>query len=649
MVIPPAAAKLEHLGLDRISGGLSAQKPIIMVPIPPEKVDIKWVYREPKPAAIRIAEMVGEQEVDEEIDATTDHAWLVVLGHFAQALSLVTKLVEVPLEQRKGPDETIPQTKLIEFLVGIVGGIEYLQDLNKGSQPIAQDQTIAEAWGQAIFRHYSQVSRTLEVADEETLGAVVEVLRTVSAPFIQAAVMEEIKQKGRLMIDVDLTGRGVSPSSSDYDEATFGWMADGVSKGYQAALASLVSEHWHRLLLTLQRYSGRTLSAECLQAALTEVEAVLQVRPRRRVELVQVRRQEMMAQIEQLQAQGDRNQQEQQGVWARIGEAQAEIEQYQTEVTHLENEYQAKGWRERPHGQLAKMGRKLTSAQKRKARAWRDLTKLHHQADRLQPQINQPQAELLALDEWLAYLEADNMANPNPVSMVVRIDAGFSTGLNLAWLIEMGYTVLTKAHHSSSTDSLRRRLPAQPEWTRVGKNAGAIAMGEYFQNECPYPLQAMLLRYHLPDKFRFTTLFYYDDCPPPALPDWFKLYNARQTIEAGIKEEKSVFTLKRHLVRSPIGMQLQEQFALFGANFVRWAAAWVKDLLSQANYNFTKALAQVKTLVRVVSRTRARWIRNAVGNSLIFDEPGPFAGTIICLSGSIAIQLPFNLFNFAPP
>jgi hypothetical protein len=29
--------------------------------------------------------------------------------------------------------------------------------------------------------------------------------------------------------------------------------------------------------------------------------------------------------------------------------------------------------------------------------------------------------------------------------MLLRIDAGFSTGPNLAWLIEMGYTVLSKA------------------------------------------------------------------------------------------------------------------------------------------------------------------------------------------------------------
>ena len=158
----------------------------------------------------------------------------------------------------------------------------------------------------------------------------------------------------------------------------------------------------------------------------------------------------------------------------------------------------------------------------------------------------------------------------------------------------------------------------------------------------------MLVRYHLPGKMRHTTLLYYGQTAPPALPEWFKQYNGRQTLEAGIKESKAVFTLKRHLVRSPIGMQLQEQFALFGANFVRWAATWVKDNLTQANQTFLTALDQVKTLVRIIAHTRARWVRNACGNVLIFDETGPFAGTIVCLAGLVAVQLVLPLFNFAP-
>lgn len=595
-----------------------------------------------------IVDWVGEQEVSDEIDAATDHAWLVVLGHFAQELGLITDLEGVSLKQRQGADGVPPQAKLIEFLVGILGGIEYLQELNRGEQPIVKDPLIAAAWEQGVFRHYSQVSRSLEVADEETLKDVLAVLRKVSAPFIQEAVMTEIKQKGELVIDIDLTGRPVSPSSSDYPEADFGWMDDGVSKGYQAAITTLVNERWGRLLLSLQRYSGRVSSADCLQEAVREVEDVLQLRPRRRVELLEVRSQEMAAQLEQLQGQEEVKRQKQEALWSRIRQAKADAKAYQAEVTCLEVEYQAQGWQERPHSKLAKRRRKLLAAQKRESRVWRDLKKLQDQAARLTERINEAQEKLLALDEWRAYLETDNMSNLNPIPITIRIDAGFSTGLNLAWLIEMGYTILTKAHHSGSANSLRHRLPQQATWTRVGQNAQAVAMGDYYQNECPYPLQAMLLRYHLPDKLRYTTLFYYGQNPPPALPDWFKLYNARQTIEAGIKEGKSVFTLKRHLVRSPIGMQLQEQFALFGTNFVRWAAAWVKDLLSQANQNFTQALGQVKTLTRIVSRSRARWVRNALGNSLIFDDTGPFAGTILSLAGSAAIQLPLRLFNFAP-
>ena len=110
-----------------------------------------------------------------------------------QALGLVTELAKVPIEQRKGRDHT-PQEKLIEFLVGIVGGIEHLQDLNLAEQPIARDPTVAEAWAQAIFAHYSGVSRTLDAGDEDTLVAVVKVLHSISRAFIDAAVLETIKE-----------------------------------------------------------------------------------------------------------------------------------------------------------------------------------------------------------------------------------------------------------------------------------------------------------------------------------------------------------------------------------------------------------------------------------------------------------------------
>lgn len=599
------------------------------------------------PMAQRLAALVGDRTVGDAVDATTDHAWLVVLGYFAQALNLVEAMMDVPLPQQEGPVHS-PQRKLLEFLVGILGGIESLQDLNKDAQPIAADATIAEAWAQKLFAHYSGVSRTLAAADEDTLTTVVAVLRAISRPFIETAVLETLKEQGYLVADADLTGREVSPTSTDYEGATFGHMDGDLKNGYQAAVTSLVCARWQRLLLSIQRYTGRTQSAACLQAAVTEMEEVLGVRPRRRVEKVRARRQEQAARLRRRQERLDGVARRQQALWQRIQRARKEIERYQTAVENLSAEYKAKGREERPYSKLAKKRRQLASAQKRERRAWEKMRVEQGKHTRQQARVAAAEEALLALDEWLAQLEADNVATPNPVPILLRVDAGFSKGPQLTWLIEMGYDVVTKACHDSITAAVRRRLPDGVTWTDVGRNAAAVSAGAYRQNKCPYPLHAMLVRYHLPDRHLHTTLFYYADHPPPPLPEWFATYNARQTIEAGIKESKGVFTLKRHLVRSPVGMALQEQFALFGANFVRWAAAWVKDRLQAANRSFTTALEQVKTLVRVAGRCRARWVRNALGHTLIFDESGPFAGTVLCLSGRVAIQLPLPLFKSHP-
>lgn len=626
-----------------------ATMPLSVVPPIPEADhrSLTMTFQQPSPQARRIADLVGQRVVGDEIDATTDHAWLVVLGYLGQALGLIAKLEKVPIAQRKGP-KCAPQTKVIEFLVGILGGIEHLQDLSCAERPIARDLTIAQAWAQEVFAHYSGVSRTLEAADEESLAAIVEVLQSVSRPFIEAAVMDTLKRKGYLTVDIDLTGREVSPTSIDYPDSTFGWMDDGLAKGYQDAVTSLVCERWTRLLLTLQRYTGHTHSAECLPAAVQAVEDLLGVRPRRRVELVQGLCQAVGEQNEQQQMAMEHNQQEQRRLWQRIAEAKAEARVLREEVQQLEVEYEAQGRQEKKHCRLTKARHRWVAAQQREERAWRDLQKLQRQQRVQQAKLATLQERLLSLDEWRASLEDDNQATPNPVSIVLRIDAGFSTGPNLTWLIEMGYVVLTKAHHNGTANSLRHQLSAQTQWTRVGCNAEAVHVGAYEHHDCPYPLQAMLVRYHLPDGPRYTALLFYGEDLPPSLPAWFAAYNARQTIEAGIKEEKAVFTLKHHLVRSPYGMQIQEQFALFGANLVRWAAAWVKDLLRQASHSFNSALNQVKTLVRVVSHARARWVRNALGHVLILDDNGPFAGTVLCLSGQVAVQLTLPLFKFAP-
>jgi hypothetical protein len=140
-------------------------------------------------------------------------------------------------------------------------------------------------------------------------------------------------------------------------------------------------------------------------------------------------------------------------------------------------------------------------------------------------------------------------------------------------------------------------------------------------------------------------LYYGQTSPPPDVKAWFTRYNARQTLEAGIKEGKGIFPMRRPWVRSPVGLQLQEQFSRFAANFVRWAAQWAKQVVRQANRLMTEALTEVKTLVRVMTRCRARLVVNTLGRVILFEEPGPFTGSMFLLAGQVAFQYVLPLFS----
>ena len=118
-------------------------------------------------------------------------------------------------------------------------------------------------------------------------------------------------------------------------------MDDGISKGYQAAVTSLVCERWTRLMLTVQRYTGRTKSAACLQEAVQEVEQLLGVRPKRRVWLINEQRRRMQERMQRLEDAQNRTRETENGLWNRIREARAEMKTHQSTVMHLEAAYQA--------------------------------------------------------------------------------------------------------------------------------------------------------------------------------------------------------------------------------------------------------------------------------------------------------------------
>lgn len=97
----------------------------------------------------------------------------------------------------------------------------------------------------------------------------------------------------------------------------------------------------------------------------------------------------------------------------------------------------------------------------------------------------------------------------------------------------------------------------------------------------------------------------------------------------------------RHLkVRSPAGLVLQEEFAAFAANFVRWAAVWLHQTCRDASAPFNCPQPGVKRMVRIAAHTSA-WVRwQARGCLLTFTELSAFAGVELVIRDAVPVPTP---------
>ena len=563
----------------------------------------------------------------------TQHALMVACGEFAHEIGLLSKLAQVPMPQKSVVH--VPYGKVLSFFMGILTGITHLRDLNEGPHPLAHDWPAIRAWGLAAMAHYSGISRTLAACDPSTVKAITQVLHEVSQPFIDQEVCL-LRQKGRpLILDLDMAPRGVSNTSTTFPDAEFGWQGDRVGLGYDAALVTLTCPTYGRMFLSGFHYPRNPVALPRLQKMVRAAEGHLGVYPQRRTELVKQR----LTPLEQTIAQ--------RACWLRVQVDKVKALQTQlatlphtvapleTKTTVLEAAYREQGRTEKPHSKLAKARRRLASARHKLSKALQALHRAQQAVATHQARLAELHTEHDQLTAHLTQLQADNARNNNPVMIIVRVDAGFGTGPNITWLLEMGYTVYTKAHNARVTASLLKQLTPESTWCRVGKNAEMIAFGERYITNCPYPLTVALERFHTPQGLKHSTLIAYrDDGQSLTLCAWFDFYNARQIIEAGVKETNVVFKMHPLKMRSKGGIALQEQFALFAANFVRWTAVWLRQRVCHTSTRFDDALTRVKTLVRVVANTSA-WVV-AEGDSLLvrFDETGAYPEVELLLNGA---------------
>ena len=469
-----------------------------------------------------------------------------------------------------------PQTKILEFLVAILAGLPHLEDISRDGRPLDQDQSVAIAWQQASWADYSGVGRTLQTLTQAEAEAIGQVLREISQPLIDQQVTQALAEQGRLIYDGDLTGRPVSSTSTTYPDAAFGHMDDAVRLGYQAAVVSIGSPTYGRHWLAVKPHPGNLVSCRLAEELVLAAEASTGVRPWRRTDLLRQRWQAVCAQRS---AAEQRLAQRQADLAAAQTELQVRTERRQAAQTTLATlvaDYQAQQRPERPHSQLAQARQQVETRQRQHARQTQVVAHLVKQVAHDQDALALVQAQESRLHERLQRFEDENATNPAPVAAVFRLDAGFGTGDNVALLIEMGYEVYTRPHNHQVRDNLLERVDDATAWTRVGANADMVAWPTQNLKSCAHPVDLALQRFHTGQTQRHGVLLHFGDDPVTAdLSAWFDFYNGRQSIEAGIKEGKGVFQMHHLKVRSAPALWLQEQFAAFAANFVRWAAHWL--------------------------------------------------------------------------
>ena len=532
-------------------------------------------------------DMAQEQE--------TQHALLVPWGHFAQEIGLLSGIEAVKLNQKVY--EHTPQAKVIEFLVAILSGAKYLQDISLAAHPLDKDLAVATAWGQAGWADYTGISRTLSALSWSEAHEIVSVLERVSQPFLDSELSVLHSQGSRLQYDGDLTGLPVSNTSKTYPNAAYGHMSDEIRLGYQAGVVSLQSPIYGRLWLSVEHHAGDTVSCTQAEAMVLAAEKRSGQQPRRRTELLEKRLEAFIQSREP----AEKRLESQRAALATAQKAKQETE------AQLRAETDPK-----------RIGVLERHSVRREKAVQLAMKKLGKTQDLLSRHLEQEKA----LRKRLERFERENAENPNPVEACFRLDAGFGTYDNIALLIEMGYEVYVKLHNHKIVQMLKAKVSTETTWVCVGNNAEMVAWNTLQLQHCPYPLDIALERFYTGQTLKHSALAHFGQTAVTTdLPAWFGQYNARQTIEAGIKETKQVFYLHRLKVRSEPAIYLQEAMTIFAANFIRWATVWIDQHAQQNEHTLPLAKMGIKKQVQVAAHTSAKVIQNSEG-MLLKVQPG---------------------------
>ena len=553
----------------------------------------------------------------------TEHGMLVAWGYFAKKYGLTEKFKQkVKVERHHQNIE--PADLILEFGLLLLSGGVQLQDLNHGSHPLVKDQVVQRIWG-IKMGHYTTVSRVLKAATAETVAQVVQVLDEFSQPFLEREIEQIGLQGKKLTLFADLTGRAVSVNSQTYPEAQWGYMDGTLEMGYQYALISFQGQSY-RIGLAGFLHPGDTVSPQCLGELVEVAEKHLQCHPYRRVHLLQERIEHLQKQLEEVACQDTSCQ-------MRLIEKDELYQSLQAQIAEQQLAQQARDTKS------AKVQSQLEKYLKRSQRTQQEAQIIHNQKIRLQEKTNRLQMEKERLQSWQDRLRSENENNPNPVPIRILLDGAFSSGENLAYLIELGYDLITLGN-GQCVQALQRELPAEPIWQEASLLVKLWEGNSSLVGKCPYKLRRILQKWRTEPRTRYSIMLVYENTPFLPLPEVFSTYHQRQSIEAGNRQGKSSLNAKHIRVRSPAALVLLNLFAfIFWPNFIHWASDWLQEQNSHFSPHFQACLETVRNQVRVGAQTTAFLTIIHDQIDLVFSSDGPFAGSSLHLNALQVYQL----------
>lgn len=434
--------------------------------------------------------------------------FLIPTGHYAQEIGLIDLFQEHLKINMKTVYHT-PVEKIVELFVSMIAGCPDVKTLNNRLVP---DRLAAAAWGQRQFADQSQVSEVLHRISPDNLLQLEEVFHQL---FLRQSLARRHPPGAWLVVDIDMTGLPVSPTSTTYQGAAFGFMQKQKGKGYKLSCA----------------YTGGEFS-EVLGGLFDPGSAHCVTRLTDLLLLVE----------------------------KRVGSPPHPLHRYQAGSQQLLTEAEKLERRAQHRAEGASRARKP----QRKSLLQKRAQKLHLRAQRLRDK---------ATDSLQLSSSLDTLRSCNPQrAILIRGDAGFGTIGDIQLLSVLGYDFILKGYSPHTARTLAQAV-GENDWIRFNPVVSLAERGLTQLPGCRYPVRTVLGRTLTakPESYQYFHLVTTISERVKDSVSLLKLYNARQTIEAFIKTGKNVLNLKHFRVRNFYGIQFTLMLGLLAHNFMNWA------------------------------------------------------------------------------